>query len=43
VQKVAINGGGPHSVAVDESTGRVFVPSTTANGGCGCIQVFAPQ
>ena len=32
----------PHSVAVDENTGHVLVPSN-AEGGCGCIQVLAPQ
>jgi hypothetical protein len=32
----------PHSLAVDEDTGHVLVPSN-AKGGCGCIQVLAPQ
>jgi DNA-binding beta-propeller fold protein YncE len=42
-QKIALPGGGtPHSLAVDDNTGRIFVPSN-AEGGCGCILVFAPQ
>ena len=43
VQKITLPGGGtPHSLAVDDNTGRVFVPSN-AEGGCGCILVFARQ
>jgi DNA-binding beta-propeller fold protein YncE len=45
VQKIAFNGGGvsPHSVAVNDNDGHVFVPVGVADGGCGCIQVFGPQ
>lgn len=43
VQKIAITGGSPHSVAVDETDGHVFLPVGALEGGCGCIQVFAPQ
>jgi DNA-binding beta-propeller fold protein YncE len=43
VQKVPITGGSPHSVAVDDTNGHVFLPVGTPNGGCGCIQVFAPS
>ena len=43
IQKVALPGGGtPHSLAVDDNTGHVFVPSN-AESGCGCVLVFAPQ
>ncbi len=41
-QKIPITGGSPHSVAVDDSNGRVFVPVGKPNGGCGCVQVFEP-
>ena len=43
VQKIAITGGNPHSVASSEANGHVFLPVGAANGGCGCIQVYAPQ
>jgi hypothetical protein len=44
VQKVPQKGPStPHSVAVDDNTGHVFVPGGTGNGGCGCIQVYALQ
>jgi DNA-binding beta-propeller fold protein YncE len=43
VDKVAIKGGDPHSVDVNRSNGHVFVPAGSANGGCGCVMVFAPQ
>jgi DNA-binding beta-propeller fold protein YncE len=43
VQKIAITGGNPHSVASSEANGHVFVPVGAQNGGCGCIQVYAPQ
>jgi DNA-binding beta-propeller fold protein YncE len=43
VQKIAITGGSPHSVAVNETNGDVYLPVGTPNGGCGCIQVFAPK
>jgi DNA-binding beta-propeller fold protein YncE len=44
VQKLAMPGGGtPHSLAVDDTTGHVFVPSNAEGGGCGCIQVFGLQ
>jgi DNA-binding beta-propeller fold protein YncE len=43
VQKIAIKGGNPHSVAVNDNDGHVFVPVGVADGGCGCIQVYALQ
>ncbi len=44
VQKVAMQGGStPHSVAVDDSTGHVFVPGGAGPGGCSCVMVFAPK
>ena len=43
VDKIAIKGGNPHSVDANHSNGHVFVPAGSANGGCGCIMVFAPQ
>ncbi len=43
VQKIAITGGNPHSVASSEANGHVFFPVGSPNGGCGCIQVYAPQ
>ena len=43
VQKIAIAGGNPHSVASSETNGHVFVPVGAQNNGCGCIQVYAPQ
>jgi DNA-binding beta-propeller fold protein YncE len=41
VQKIDITGGSPHSVAVNESNGHVYLPVGKPNGGCGCIQIFA--
>ncbi len=43
VDKVALKGGNPHSVDANHSNGHVFVPAGSANGGCGCVMVFAPQ
>jgi DNA-binding beta-propeller fold protein YncE len=43
VQKIPITGGNPHSVASSEANGYVFFPVGKQNGGCGCIQVYAPQ
>ena len=44
VQKIAMKGGStPHSVAVDDKTGHVFVPGGGGDGGCSCIMVFAKQ
>lgn len=43
VDKVAIKGGNPHSVDANHGNGHVFVPVGSANGGCGCVMVFAPQ
>jgi hypothetical protein len=43
VDKMPIKGGNPHSVDVDHANGHVFVPAGSANGGCGCVMVFAPQ
>jgi DNA-binding beta-propeller fold protein YncE len=34
--------GNAHSVAASDVTGKVFVPES-ADGGCGCIRVFAPE
>jgi hypothetical protein len=43
IQKVSLPGAlTPRSLAVDDNTGHVFVPSN-AEGGCGCIKVFAPE
>ena len=42
VQKIAITGGNPHSVASSEASGHVFLPVGAPNGGCSCIQVYAP-
>jgi DNA-binding beta-propeller fold protein YncE len=36
-------GGNAHSVAASDVTGKVFVPEGNADGGCGCIRVFAPE
>jgi DNA-binding beta-propeller fold protein YncE len=41
VQKIDITGGSPHSVAVNETNGHVYLPVGKPNGGCGCIQVYA--
>lgn len=44
VQKIPQKGPStPHSVAVDDNTGHVFVPGGTGDGGCGCIQVYSAQ
>lgn len=43
VDKVAIKGGNPHSVDANHANGHVFMPAGSANGGCGCVMVFAPQ
>lgn len=41
VQKVDMKGSStPHSVAVDDATGHVFVPGGAGAGGCSCIMVF---
>src|SRR5215469_14437075 len=42
VDKVAIKGGNPHSVDVNHTNNHVYVPAGSANGGCGCVMVFAP-
>jgi DNA-binding beta-propeller fold protein YncE len=42
VDKVALKGGNPHSVDVNHANGHVYVPAGSANGGCGCVMVFAP-
>jgi len=41
VTQVPIMGGSPHSVAVSEANGHVFVPTGAPEGGCACIKVFA--
>jgi len=43
VDKVAIKGGNPHSVDANHANGHVYMPAGSANGGCGCVMVFAPQ
>jgi hypothetical protein len=43
VQKIALNSGNPHSVAVNRANGHVYVPQGSAGGGCGCVRVFAPE
>jgi hypothetical protein len=43
VDKLPIKGGNPHSVDVNHSNGHVYVPVASANGGCGCVMVFAPE
>jgi hypothetical protein len=44
VQKLPLPGAlTPRSLAVDDNTGHVFVPSNAEGGGCGCIKIFAPQ
>jgi len=42
VQKIATTGGTPHSVASNEADGHVFLPVGSSDGGCSCVQVFAP-
>ena len=42
VQKIAITGGNPHSVASSEADGHVFVPVGVSGGGDGTIHVYAP-
>lgn len=41
VQKIPTSGHA-HSVAASDVTGKVFIPES-AQGGCGCIRVFAPE
>jgi DNA-binding beta-propeller fold protein YncE len=41
VQKIP-TGAGASKVAADETNGHVYVPVGSANGGCSCIQVYAP-
>ena len=44
IQKLPLSGAlTPRSLAVDDNTGHVFVPSNAEGGGGGCIEVFAPQ
>jgi DNA-binding beta-propeller fold protein YncE len=44
VQKIPMKGAStPHSVAVNDNDGHVFVPGGAGDGGCSCIQVFALQ
>lgn len=44
VQTIAMKGAStPHSVTVDDRTGHVIVPGGSGNGGCSCIQIYAPQ
>jgi len=40
VAKVPIIGSAPHSVAVNEASGHIYVPAGSKEGGCGCIVVF---
>jgi len=41
-QKIAIQGGYPHSVTSDEASGMVYLPVGVVGGGDGTIHVFAP-
>jgi DNA-binding beta-propeller fold protein YncE len=44
VQKIQMKGPStPHSVAVDDSTGHIYVPGGGGDGGCSCIQVLGLQ
>ncbi len=43
VQSLPLPGGGPHSVASSEVSGKVYVPVGTTDGGDGTIHVFAPK
>jgi len=43
VQKIALQSGNPHSVAVNHANNHVFVPQSSKGGGCGCVLVFAPE
>jgi hypothetical protein len=43
VQKIALNSGNPHSVALNYANNQVFVPQSSKGGGCGCVLVFAPE
>jgi DNA-binding beta-propeller fold protein YncE len=42
VQQIKLPGGNPHSVAVSEANNHVFLP-VGSKGGCGCIEIYAPQ
>jgi len=42
-QTIPVKGGNPHSVAVNHANNHVFVPAGSANGGCGCVLIFAPE
>jgi DNA-binding beta-propeller fold protein YncE len=37
---IPIRGAAPHSVAVNESNGHIYMPAAAKEGGCGCIMVF---
>lgn len=40
VWAVPLVGSAPHSVAVNEVSGHIYVPAGSKEGGCGCILVF---
>ena len=40
VTAVPIRGSAPHSVAVNDSNGHIYMPAGAKEGGCGCILVF---
>lgn len=42
IQKIP-TGDRAHSIAVNPNNHQVFVPETGADGGCGCVRVFAPM
>jgi DNA-binding beta-propeller fold protein YncE len=43
LQKISIKGGNPHSVAVNDKNGHVFVPVGAQNDGCSCIHVYGVE
>jgi DNA-binding beta-propeller fold protein YncE len=40
VTAIPIRGNAPHSVAVNEANGHIYMPAGAKEGGCGCILVF---
>jgi len=40
VAKIPVVGSAPHSVAVNEANGHIYLPAGSKEGGCGCIVVF---
>lgn len=37
---ISITGGAPHSVAVNDANGHIYMPVSAKEGGCGCVIVF---